>query len=163
MRKTYTSGFGYYDKSLLEDPKEIPLRPVAPNEFNQVDPENMVPSERAANRNLGEIQGKDPGGFEGPLSNNRESASVRLNPNNDSVSIALSGDLNESSSGSGDTQTRSSRQPVQQVPRDDLYPCDRIGPCLHPEAYTSGDNRTQEEIERDLWHPSDRSRFGLFK
>ena len=102
MRKTYTSGSGYYDKSLLEDPKEIPLRSVAPNEFNQVDPENTVPRARETNINLTDFQDKDPGANEDQLSNIRPSASTGDNPNIDGVHRTLSGDLDELSSGSGD-------------------------------------------------------------
>ena len=168
MRRSYTSGSGYYDRSLLEDGKEIPLRPAAPKEDSEVDQESMVPRAGGPTLTLGDFLGVDPGAYESSLSNNRQSGSPGYNPNTAGVSRTWSGGHNNFRSPSGDTQTRSGLQipwedlfpnDFTESKKDDLYPCDGISPCSYPEAYPSSDNRTQEEIERHLWHPEDTTRF----
>ena len=172
MRRTYTSGSGYYDRSLLEDGKETPLRPVAPKEDSQVDPESMVPRVGGPTITLGDFLGVDPGAYESSLSHNRQSGPAAYNPNTTGISRTWSGGHRDFWSPSRDTQTRSGLQipwedlfpdDFTESKKDDLYPCDGISPCLHPEAYPSSDNRTQEEIERDLWHPKDTTRFILIQ
>ena len=166
MRRTYTSGSGYYDRSLLEDGKQIPLRPVAPNEYSQVDPQSMLPSAGGPTMTLGDFLGADPAAYESAVSNNRESSSPGYNPNTDGVSRTWSGGRDNFQSPSGDTQTRSDRQPASQITWEDLFPgdfteskkdvlhpCDGIGPC------SSNDNKAQEETGQDLWHPVNTTRY----
>ena len=172
MRRTYTSGSGYYDRSLLEDGKEIRLRPVAPKEDSQVDPESMVPRAGGPTMTLGDFLGVDPGAYESALSNNRQSGSAGYNPSTAGVFRTWSGGRENFRSPARDTQARSGLHipwedlfpnDFTESKKDNPFPCDGIGPCSHPEAYPSSDNRTQEEIERDLWHPLNTTRFILFQ
>ena len=168
MRRTYTSGSGYYDRSLLEDGKQIPLRPVAPNEYSQVDPQSMLPSAGGPTMTLGDFLGADPAAYESAVSNNRQSSSAGYNPNTDGVSRTWSGGRDNFQSSSGETQIRSDRQPASQITWEDLFPgdfteskkdvlhpCDGIGPC------SSNDNKAQEETGQDLWHPLNTTRYNF--
>ena len=168
MRKTHTSGSDYYDRSLLEDGKAIPLRPVTPNEYSQVDPQSMLPSAGGPTITLGDFLGSDPAAYEGAISDNRQSTSGGYNPNTAGISRTWSGGRDNFRPPSGETQTRSDPQPSPRISwedlfpgdfteskTDDLHPCDGIGPC------SSNDNKTQEENERDLWQPLNTTRYSF--
>ena len=160
MRRTYTSGSCYYDRSLLEeDVKEIPLRSEASKENSQVDPQSMLPSAGGLTMTLGDFLGEDPGAYERALSNNRQSASVGYNPNTPGVYRTWDGgrDFSLDDSNIDDNQPDSLQQPSsntyigresQPFPQLSL-PMDN--PFIH--------NRTK--MGRDLRQPWNRTRYNF--
>ena len=152
MRRSHTSGSGYYDRSLLEDPTERSLRPNTPSEYSEVDPESMVPSEGGPTMTLGDFLGSEPRDYESVLSNNRRSGSVGYNSNTPGVYRTWSGgrdfSLDDSNINnnrpdpsrqhSSNTHTGIGNQPVPPtlIPRE------------QPNLSTA--NRTHKD---DLWHP----------
>ena len=146
MRRTYTSGSGYYDRSLLEDP----LGPVSRNEHRQVDPESIVP--RVGGPPM--ILGVDPSA----LNNNRQSGSVGNSPNTHSVHRTWSGGRDFSLD---DSNVNNNHPYILRQPSSNTHIGNQPVPQIFPreESYPSSDNRTQEEIERDLWHPLNTTRY----
>ena len=161
MRRTYTSSSGYYDRSLLEYGKEIPLRSEAPKENSQVDPESMLPRVGGPTMTLGDFLGADPGAYQSAVSNNRQPGSVGYNPNTPGVYRTWDGGRNFSlddsnidnnqpdslQQPSSNTYTGTGRQPFPQLslPRDNPF----------------NDNRTQEEIGHDLRNPVNTTRYNF--
>ena len=161
MRRTYTSGSGYYDRSLLEDGKEIPLRSEASKENSQVDPQSMLPSAGGLTMTLGDFLGEDPGAYERALSNNRQSGPVGYNPNTPGVFRTWDGGRDFSLDGSiiDDNQPDSLQQPSSNtyIGRE-RQPFPQLSlPMDNPFI----DNRTQVEIGRDLRHPRNTTRYNF--
>ena len=155
MHRSHTSGSSYYDRSLLEDPKEIPVRPVAPNEYSQVDPESMIPSEGGPTMTLGDFLGSDPSAYERELSYNRPATPEGYNPDTDGVSRTWSGGSHNFRPSPSNTQTRRDGLQDPNIQWEDLFPS---GFYENDNAHPSNDNRTREEIERNLWHPLNTTR-----
>ena len=58
MRRT--SGSNYYDDSFLQDPKDVLLRHVAPNEYSQVNADGLLPDGNGPSLTLGDFLGGNP-------------------------------------------------------------------------------------------------------
>ena len=161
MRRTYTSSSGYYDRSLLENGKEIPLRSEAPKENSQVDPESMLPRVGGPTMTLGDFLGADPGAYQSAVSNNRQSGPVGYNPNTPGVFRTWDGGRDFSLDGSiiDDNQPDSLQQPSSNtyIGRE-RQPFPQLS---LPRDNPFNDNRTQEEIGHDLRNPLNTTRYNF--
>ena len=162
MRRTYTSGSGYYDRSLLEDGKAIPLRYEVPKEHSEVDPEIMLPRVGGPTMTLGDFLGVDPGAYERVLSNNRQSGSVGYNPNTPGVYRTWDGgrdfSLDNSSIDNLLVRFIGSSHPFSRTLRRKRQPFPQLPlPMDNP----FNDNRTQEEIGHDLRNALNTTRYNF--
>ena len=147
------------------------MRPVQPNEYNQLDGGSMLASEGGPTMILGDFLGVDPGAYGSSLQNRTQSYPARYNPNTKGVSRTWSGgpdlslpEVNYGNSGSSqprsaNTQTRSDVHPLSQPPIswEDLFRDTLINKTDNPLQ----DNRTHQEMDKDVWHPIDMSRYAV--
>ena len=112
MRRTYTAD--YYDRSLLENPSDVPLRNVAPNEYRQVNP--ILPNENENPLTLGDYLGQNPSNHDSRTTTGNQPGTAAYNPNSGGVSRNWSGGAdrpansdpgrNDNNNFQGGTQTR---------------------------------------------------------
>ena len=186
MRRTQTSGSSYYDGSLLENPGDVPLRNIAPNEYSHVNP--LLPNGEETPLTLGDHLGSNPG--DRNVGSPSSGTSGRYNPETEGVYNSWSGGADRpfepAPNPNNNYDTRSDRDPIEEAKPEDGDPrgpwdallrrtntssgesdanrCDGIGPgkCDPPPGIEIIDNRLEEEIEAQLWTPPDMSRSGFY-
>ena len=142
----------YYDNSLLQNSGELPGRNVAPNEYSHVD--NAAPGASYNPLTIGANPANSPG-----VPQNWQGGAPSSSNNNNNGNTE--GGLSIADLFPGfelDSRTNSSRNSGSEDKA-----CDLIGPnvCPLPPGFENTETRTEEEIKKDLWQPSDGSRYTL--
>ena len=184
MRRSQTSGSSYYDGSLLQNPGDVPLRNIAPNEYSHVNP--LLPNGEETPLTLGDNLGSNPGGRN--VGSPSSGTSGGYNPQTEGVYNSWSGgadrplDLAPNPNNNYDSRfdTRSDRDPLVETKPTDRDPrgpwdallrrtsgeesnathCDGIGPgtCNPPPGIEIVETRPPEVIQQQLWNPPNMTR-----
>ena len=146
----------YYDKSLLQNSGNLPGRNVAPNEYNHVN--NEAPDAADNPLTLGANPANSPGV---PQNWQGGAPSSSNNNNNNNNNGNTQGHPSFADLFPGRGFERESRSNSSRTPGNEDKTCDLIGSsvCPLPPGFENTETRTEEEIKKDLWQPSDGSRY----
>ena len=147
----------YYDNSLLQNSGDLPGRNVAPNEYNHVN--NGAPDSADNPLTLDANPANSPGVPQNWQGGATSSSNNNNNDNNNNGNTQGHPSLADLFPGRG--FERESRSNSSRTPENADKTCDLIGPnvCPLPPGFENTETRTEEEIKKDLWQPSDGSRY----